>query len=197
MPNIFVLMGKSATGKNTIYDILLRNTRYPLKPLVIYTTRPKRVGEVDGVDYYFVTEDTMHLLEEQGLVLEHRCFETVKGTWHYFTVKDHQFNNLNGNFLMLNTVDAYLALKRSFVGHMVHPIYITVPEDVRLMRAIERERLQDNPNYSEVCRRFLSDNVEFTEDKLKLIGSTYQNNIARECAETIINDLIEGRYLSC
>ena len=49
-------MGKSSSGKDTIYKKLIQNKNLALKEIIPYTTRPIRVGEQDGVEYHFVTE---------------------------------------------------------------------------------------------------------------------------------------------
>ena len=56
MGKIYYLMGKSASGKDHIYEHLLKETSFDLKPLVLYTTRPIRSGEQDGREYFFVDE---------------------------------------------------------------------------------------------------------------------------------------------
>ena len=53
MGKIFCLIGKSSCGKDTLYKRILSNGSLPLKTLVSYTTRPARIGETDGVEYYF------------------------------------------------------------------------------------------------------------------------------------------------
>ena len=50
---IFVIIGKSSTGKDTIYKKLLNDKRVKLQGITTYTTRPIRSGEKDGVEYYF------------------------------------------------------------------------------------------------------------------------------------------------
>ena len=58
MGRIFFLMGKSSSGKDTLYRSL--RVEFPqLKPVVLYTTRPMREGEINGVDYYFIDEKTV------------------------------------------------------------------------------------------------------------------------------------------
>ena len=53
MGKIFYVMGKSASGKDTIYKKL--HSRMPeLKTVTMYTTRPIRDGEHNGVEYFFV-----------------------------------------------------------------------------------------------------------------------------------------------
>ncbi|MBR2037436.1 MAG: guanylate kinase, partial [Lachnospiraceae bacterium] len=62
MGKLIVLMGKSATGKDTIYKLLQADKSLNLQQLVPYTTRPMRAGERDGEAYYFVTEEEFHVL---------------------------------------------------------------------------------------------------------------------------------------
>ena len=53
MGKIFCVMGKSASGKDTIYRRLMEAPGLGLERIVLYTTRPIRAGEKDGVDYHF------------------------------------------------------------------------------------------------------------------------------------------------
>ena len=53
MGKIFCVMGKSATGKDTIYQRLLHKKELNLQKIVPYTTRPIREGEEHGREYYF------------------------------------------------------------------------------------------------------------------------------------------------
>ena len=50
------------------------------------------------------------------------------------------------------------------------PIYIEVDDGIRLQRAIKREQKQEVPHYEEMCRRFLADSVDFSEEILKMLG---------------------------
>ena len=64
MGKIFCLMGKSSTGKDTIYKRLLEDQELGLQRIVPYTTRPIREGEQEGVEYHFVSEKTLQSLEQ-------------------------------------------------------------------------------------------------------------------------------------
>ena len=70
MGKIFCLMGKSASGKDTIYRQLLINEKLQLKKIVPYTTRPIRENERDGVQYHFVDEEALNKFEADGKVIE-------------------------------------------------------------------------------------------------------------------------------
>ena len=66
MGKLFYLIGKSSTGKDTIFQSLLEREDLGLKPLVLYTTRPMRAGETPGVQYHFTDENGLAGLEAQG-----------------------------------------------------------------------------------------------------------------------------------
>ncbi|MBR1900918.1 MAG: guanylate kinase, partial [Lachnospiraceae bacterium] len=72
MNHIFYLMGKSASGKDTIYESLLSDTTLHLSPLIPWTTRPVRAREKEGVEYHFVTEEKRRELEAAGKIIEGR-----------------------------------------------------------------------------------------------------------------------------
>lgn len=78
MGKIYYLMGKSASGKDHIYENLIQETALDLKPFVLYTTRPIRSGEQDGREYFFVDEKRLSELREAGKIIEERMYSTEK-----------------------------------------------------------------------------------------------------------------------
>lgn len=170
MGKIFCVFGKSASGKDTLYKELLNDTELNLKPVVLYTTRPMREGEVNGKNYYFVPEDVMNKLSDQGKIIEHRVYETVFGMWHYFTADDGNIDLYNNNYLIIGTLESYISIKKYYGEDFVVPLYISVDDGVRLLRAIEREQKQHSPAYDEVCRRYLADCKDFSAERLSESG---------------------------
>ena len=167
MSKIFYFMGKSASGKDTIFKQI--KERMPnLKTIVIYTTRPIREGEQEGVEYYFVDEKRLAELEAQGKVIELRAYNTVHGVWKYFTVDDGQFDG-DENYIAIGTLESYAKMLAYMGTDSLVPIYIDVDDGVRLLRAVERERKQKEPKYEELCRRFLADAEDFSEENLQRI----------------------------
>lgn len=177
MGRIFIVMGKSATGKDTIYKKLLEAEDLHLKTAVMYTTRPIRASEKDGVEYYFVDETELRRLQKENKIIEHRAYETVHGTWHYFTVNDGQINLAEADYLMIGTLETYTQICEYFGKDKVIPIYLEIEDGIRLMRALKREIKQEQPKYAEMCRRYLADDEDFSEENLKKHGITkrYQN----------------------
>ena len=186
MGKIFYIMGKSATGKDTIYKELLKRLEN-IKTIMLYTTRPIRIGEKEGVEYHFVDEKRLEELMEQGKVVEVQTFFSVYGAWKYFTVDDGQIDLDSGNYLGLGTLASYNEVRKYFGKENLVPIYIEVPDGERLIRAVGREEKQKEPNYEELCRRFLADSEDFNDEKLEQaeIKKSFQN----KDLETCINDI--------
>lgn len=186
MSKIFYLMGKSASGKDTIYK-KIKETLPELKTIVIYTTRPIREGETEGVEYHFVDEDKLQEFQKAGKVIELREYNTVHGIWKYFTVNDGQFD-ADDNYIAIGTLESYKGMREHLGADKLVPIYIEVEDGVRLERALARERSQKEPKYEELCRRFLADAADFSVDKLKEAGITHRffNTDVEKCVDEIV-----------
>ena len=164
---LFLLMGKSATGKDSICEGLLRHFEGRLRKIVPYTTRPIREGETDGVEYHFVTVDEMRTMQQEGRVLECRTYHTVVGDWHYFTADDGQIDASGSHTIMIATPDVYFGLMKTKYADAIVPIYLETEDEERLMRSIWRERKQEQPNFAEVCRRYLADEKDFSPEVIE------------------------------
>lgn len=185
MNHIFYLIGKSSSGKDTIFRRLLE--RLELKPIILYTTRPMRENEHEGREYYFVSSDAFSRMRAEGLVLEYRTYNTIQGEWTYFTAVG-SVDLSRESCLGIGTLESYAALKKHF-GELLVPLYIEVEDGLRLSRALERERQETAPKYAELCRRFLADAEDFSEEKLLAARITRRfsnNGEPEECLEEII-----------
>ena len=194
MGKIYYMMGKSSSGKDTIYKDI-RKDLPELKTLTLYTTRPMREGEKDGVEYYFVTDEILEKYREEGKIIELRTYQTVYGDWKYATIDDGQINLDENDYLMIGTLESYIKTKEYYGNENLIPLYIEVEDKERLMRAIVREQQQDHPGYEEGCRRFLADQKDFSEDNLKKAGITrrYQNDDKVRCKEEIVEVIRDGK----
>ena len=186
MGKIFYIMGKSSSGKDTIYKKL--SERMPeLQRIVPYTTRPIRDGEQEGVEYHFVGEDRLRGMQEAGRVIEVRAYNTKCGVWTYFTADDGQIDLEKKDYLVIGTLESFQALKKYFGEEKIVPIYIEVDDGVRLSRALEREQREKEPRYEEMCRRFLADSADFSEENLRRAGirKRFVNMELERCLEEI------------
>ena len=170
MARLFYIVGKSSTGKDTIYKELFQRTDLQLNPLVMYTTRPIREGETEGKEYHFVDEEVLEKLEREGRVIEKRAYHTIHGIWSYFTVDDEHVDLSGKDYLAIGTLESYAQIRNYYGEKLVVPIYIQVEDGLRLQRALEREKKQPVPKYEELCRRFLADQADYAEEKLAEAG---------------------------
>lgn len=195
MGTIYCVIGKSSTGKDSIYKRLLKREDLQLKKIVPYTTRPIREKEVEGVEYHFVTEEKHLELEAAGKIIEGRSYDTIYGRWDYFTVDDGQIDLAGGDYLLIGTLETYGKLKEYYKNGQIVPIYIEVEDGERLERALRRERKQPEPKYEEMCRRFLADSKDFSKEKLEEYGVTkvFDNGDNIEKTVEAIADYIKER----
>lgn len=191
MGRIYYLLGKSATGKDTLYKEILKR-RPKLRTVTMYTTRLIREGETDGVEYFFTGREELERQLASGKVIESRTYQTIAGPWTYYTVDDGQFDVADDeSCLMIGTLESYEKMCAYFEAGKMVPVYIEVPDGIRLLRAVKREENQKRPNYREVCRRYLADEKDFSEENLERLGITkrYQNTDMEMCVEEILRDL--------
>ncbi len=185
MPKIAFIMGKSASGKDKIYKHLVEDEALKLNTVRMYTTRPMRVGEVDGEEYFFVDDAQAVEMERDNRIIEMRSYDTVYGVWKYFTADDGQINLESGErYIVIGTLEAYDKFCQHFGKEHILPIYIEVDDGVRLSRALHREMKQENPKYDELCRRFLADSKDFSEENISKSGIErrfYNNGEIDDC----------------
>ena len=180
-------MGKSASGKDKIYSILLADQELNLRKMVLYTTRPVREGEENGKQYFFTDDKKLEEFRKSGKLIESRSYHTVHGIWTYFTADDGQVKLNEADYLGIGTLESYRQLKEYYGEENVLPIYIQVEDGERLRRALVREQKQEEPKYSEMCRRFLADQEDFSEENIAGagIGLRFENNDLDICVKNI------------
>ena len=188
MGKIYCVMGKSSSGKDTVYKKLKEQYK-EFRLIVPYTTRPIREGEKDGVEYYFVDPEQFRAMKEDGKVIESRSYNTKCGIWTYFTADDGQIDLSAADYLLIGTLVSYQALREYFGEEAIVPVYLEVEDGLRLARALERERRQEKLKYAEMCRRFLADEADFSPEKLQEAGitETFVNNDLEHTEQEIIS----------
>lgn len=142
---MIVLVGESASGKSSIEKLMVE--KYGFQKTVSYTTRLPREGEVDGVDYHYLSERDFMNLKEQGFFAE---YATYNG-WHYGTAKSDCTNDK----VAVLTPHGLRQVKR--ISNIdITSFYIKVPRRDRLIKILQR-----GDNIEEAYRRNLSDVGQF------------------------------------
>lgn len=194
MGKIFYILGKSSTGKDTIYKNILKDESLNLKDIILYTTRPIRDGEIDGKSYHFVDEEGYKKIKETGNIIEERTYDTIHGIWRYFTVKDEDIDLDNNNYIVIGVLNSFNALKKFFGEEKVVPIYIEVDDGLRLQRALNREKRPENRRFKEMCRRFLADSDDFSEENIQAAGieKRFENIELEKCIQEVKEYITEN-----
>lgn len=173
---LFYLCGRSGSGKDSILKRLLKQNLH-IKPVIPYTTREMRVGEKEGVEYFFMNNDKFFELEKAGKLLDYK-------TYHVFNSKDEAVDHHYGYpkptdqiSILTGPWDAYLDIREKNPDTMefrLIPIYIAPEHEWELLyRVIKRESRNNPPKYKEVARRFCADQEVYpkTEEMKDIIGS--------------------------
>ena len=143
---VIVLVGESASGKSSAQNAFLElHPEY--KKVITYTSRPKREGEIDGVDYHFVSDEEFGRMISEGAFAEY----TEYNGWYYGTGID-SFDS--DNVITVMNPPGLRAVKRC--GVPVLSIYIRVGRRERMISILNR-----GDNIEEAYRRNLTDVGQF------------------------------------
>ena len=162
---MIVLIGESASGKSTIEKELTKNG---LNKIVSYTSRTARQGEINGVDYHYISKSEFERLLSEGFFAEH----TIYNGWYYGIAKEDCKDN------SCVVVEPHgLRLLKKIPELNIISFYIKVPEHERLVRIAKR-----GDNIMEIFRRIISDQGVFQgiEDEVSFTINgcdTIENNV--------------------
>lgn len=148
---IIALIGKAGAGKDALMKRILSKCDYKWHEIVSCTTRPPREGEVNGVNYFFLTKEQFG-----DKMLNHEILEaSIFNDWFYGT----EYESLRSdciNIGVFNPDGIYALLDRPDIDLKVY--YVRASAKARLLRQLNRE---DNPNVDEIVRRYTADEKDF------------------------------------
>lgn len=155
---MIILMGKSASGKDTVVRKLIEQKEY--KRIITWTTRPMRPGEEDGVTYHYTSEDDFKKKINEGFFVEWKKYETVKGTWYYGTALDDIMKARNDDYSVIILTKDGLEKLNSFCSHLVGINLLSVYLDVDT-KVIKQRLLKRGDDKKEAARRIKYDKKDF------------------------------------
>ena len=96
------------------------------------------------------------------------------------------------DYLGIGTLESFEKLKEYYGEDRICPVYIEVEDGERLARALKRERKQEEPKYEEMCRRFLADQKDFSEENIRKAGiqRRFVNEDLQECIDEIMRYIL-------
>lgn len=152
---MIVLIGKSCSGKDTVTKLLLS---MGYKKAITCTTRPMRNNEIDGQDYYFVTQEEFMNMIINNKLAEYRSYETEKGIWLYGSrIDDYAYSTKK---VIILTPDGLKNIKEKYPKLPITSFYLKVSNKELKRRMFERAKISGE-NIKEVRRRYKADKKDF------------------------------------
>lgn len=158
---MLVLVGHSASGKTEIANELRQN--YDIDKIITYTTRKPRVGEVNKVDYNFVSEKKFLRLMKEGFFAETTYFNGC----YYGTCK----KDISDYKVIILDPQGLISFKRLNIDN-IFAVFLEASEEVRIKRM--RERGDDEEN---IVKRIHHDRQKFSPEKLDYIDEYVNTNV--------------------
>ena len=177
MKTIFCIMGASGSGKSTIVKTVSKALEIPT--IITTTSRPPRENEVDGIDYHFKSED---YFKDESKFCEIITYDTVFGKW-YYGVEKESIEAVDKAGIIIVTPQGYSQLKAAMPNVNFVPIYIHVPEIVRIERLVDR-----GDSMNEVKRRAIADEKDF-KNVLDLMPVVLYNRDLDVCSGNLFMEI--------
>ena len=156
---LITITGPSGAGKDTVARMLSEMSGY--KVLCSYTTRPKREGEIDGVEHHFV--ETCNVPREKMLAY------TQYGGYEYWVTIDQVKNKS----IYVIDEDGLKALCKRFPNIELFKICVSARESTRLYRGVSQERMDRDKQRKQMPLSFY-DAVIFNNDSLSELRDEVQ-----------------------
>lgn len=190
MKPILILMGASASGKDTIANYLSEHYKY--NKAITWTTRTKRYGEQNGIDYYFTNKNIFTDMILHKELIEYRTYNTlfnnIPETIYYGTHKEINNIDLYKKNVLILDYQGCLSVLQYFGVDKCYVVFIDCPDKIREERAKKRGSFSQE----EWNRRCKDDAKDFNWNKIKGIVDKRIINVDKkieEICEEIINEL--------
>lgn len=193
---LITLTGTSACGKDSLLNKVLESNKN-IKPIISVTTRPKREGETDGVEYKFITLEELTELYNNEELIEIREYNTKHGMWYYGITKDSIDVDSDDIYIVIVDVQGVVQL-RQYLNSLksdnikVESVFINCSGKERMFRSLTREQNLNDEQIAEICRRYLDDqaNVDAYKEAFDIILRNELPQDIDRCV-SIINSLAQ------
>ena len=178
---ITILCGKSASGKDTLLNELVKSGEF--ESLISTTSRPMRDGETDGKEYHFVSREEFEKRLAEGKFIEHRSYNTLVGgnpdTWYYGMEKRDL--DPNKNYLVILDLEGAKAFQQVYGKDNTLAVFVEAPDAIRTDRAMSRGSFDE----SEWKRRLADDNIKFSEENVFKVCDTNVLNYGSDLGKLV------------
>lgn len=154
---VCIIGTKSGCGKSSIVRELLKQNRHRYIPWLMYTTRPIRNNEINGIDYHFITDEELMKMDNEKLFIEKREYYRTDGAYTYATRILEPSRAKSGIYIFMEQTMESAQNVQDFYSKKKIPVLnflIDASESVCIDRNIKRGGLA----IEEIERRISSDN---------------------------------------
>ena len=162
MKKLITITGCTSSGKTFIQDAVVR-VNDNISKIVSTTSRPIRVNEKEGIDYYYISRSkAIEMLDLNGFI-EYRKYDVIdlegNNTWYYGISKEEVLNNKSDIAITIVDEQGRQALKKYCKDNNIKMVsyYISCSYKTLLQRSLLREGNIPDVKVLEMCRRLQSD----------------------------------------
>jgi guanylate kinase len=137
---LFIISGPSGVGKTTLTEKVIRNLspKINLSRIVTYTTRPPRGKEVNGEDYFFISQETFEEKKESGLFLETAKYS---GFWYASPLPNENFFKDSASHVLILDIQGAKSADKKIKDTVF--IWIDPPDIQTLQKRLEKRRTEN------------------------------------------------------
>lgn len=183
---ILILCGKSGSGKDAILKKLVSDHNFT--PIISTTSRPRRLGETDCIEYKFTTKKKFLEMIENNRFIEYRSYNTlvnnVADTWYYGIEKQNFSDEIR--YAVILDINGTKEFIKYFGESKCVVQYVRASDDVRELRARNRGSFS-KPEWD---RRLEADAVDFSEEEIESVSDYIVNNngLLKDAVDEVINN---------
>jgi len=164
MNHIYCLLGKSCSGKDTLYKELQKKISNSINFVVRYTTRPRRLNECDGKNYHFISSFELAKYKAENKIFESESFDTHGEKYEYATGID-SIDLTKDSIIIVS----FAALKKFIIYYgveIVIGICLEASDEIRFQRSLERYNNNSKSNIKKIWQRMAQDEKDFSNNNI-------------------------------
>ena len=183
-----IIMGKTCSGKNTVVAELGKRG---WSQIITYTSRPKRRGEKNGREYWYISEDDFASKIKSGYFAEWKSYDVNGKTWYYGSpteeIIEASLDDKNNVIILTpqGVVDVLAILNRYVVDYQINIIYLYSNRNTILKRLKSRRDKNDT-----IERRMRADDIDFM-NAVNLANKIVYNNDS-DSIESVADKIIKS-----
>lgn len=203
---IKIYVGKSASGKDHFLNEAVKSGRY--ERVVFYTTRPKRPKEVEGIDYYFVSEDMFLEMQNTGRLAEFRSYSTLVNKeskiWYYGS--PYLMDYKTKDYVAVLDVQGAVDYIKKYGSDYIAIEFIEASDELREARAIkrggfdktewDRRVIDDGKKFSKLAKYYLAwlcEGIKVVNNEFEINGKAIERELICD-SRTVIEPIIRTDF---